>query len=69
MVPRKAPVVGFGGAMAGLPVWGAKKRHIKKKENHGAWAISGHHLVATHKNQPIFGGSGRGDVGEKARGG
>ena len=68
MVPGKAPLIGFGGAMAGLTVWGTKKRHIKK-ENHGAWAISGRHLVATHINQPVFGGSGRGDVGEKVRGG
>ena len=29
MVPRKAPVAGFGGAMAGLPILVAKKRHIK----------------------------------------
>ena len=69
MVPRKAPVVGFGGMIAGLPVWGAKKRHIKKSEKHGASAISGRHLVATHNNQPIVGGSGRGEVGEKASGG
>ena len=63
-------MVGFGGAMAGLPVWGAAKRHIKKREKHGASAISaGRHLVATHNNQPIVGGSGRGDAGEKARGG
>ena len=31
MVPRKGPVVGFGGVMAGLPVWGAGKRLIKKQ--------------------------------------
>jgi hypothetical protein len=24
MIQRKSPVVGFGGAMAGLPVWGAE---------------------------------------------
>ena len=69
MVPRKAPLVGFGGAMAGLPVWGAERRHIKKREKQCAWAISGRHLVATHNNQPIVGGSGRGDIGEKALGG
>ena len=69
MVPRKAPAVGFGGAMTGLPIWGAKKRHIKKREKHGASALSGRHLVALHNNQPIVGGSGRGDVGEKVRGG
>jgi len=26
---RKAPMFGFGGAMAGLPVWGAEKRRIE----------------------------------------
>jgi hypothetical protein len=69
MVPNKAPVVGFGGVMAGLPVWGAKKRRIKKIESHGALDLGGRHLVATYNNQPIVGGRGRGDVGEKARGG
>ena len=69
MVPHKAPVVGFGGAAAGLPVWGTKKRLIKKIENHGALDLGGCHLVATHNNQPIVGGSGRGDVGEKVHGG
>ena len=61
-------MVGFGGAMTGLPVWGAQKRTIKK-EKHGASAFGGRHLVATHNNQPIVGGSSRVDVGEKARGG
>ena len=37
MVLRKAPMVGFGGAMAGLPVWGTKKRHIKKKRE--TWCV------------------------------
>ena len=69
MVPRKEPTAGFGGAKAGLPVWGAEKRRIKKREKHGALAVGGHHLLATHNNQPIVIGSGRGDVGEKARGG
>ena len=31
MVLRKAPMVGFGSAMAGLPVWGANKRRIVKQ--------------------------------------
>jgi hypothetical protein len=69
MVPHKAPVLGFGGATAGLPVWGAKKRRIEKIENHGALDLGGPHLLATHNNQPIVGRSGRGDAGEKARGG
>ena len=32
-VPRKAPMVRFGSAMAGLPVWGTEKRHIKKQRD------------------------------------
>jgi len=32
-VPHKAQMVGFGGAMAGLPVWGAEKRRIKKQRD------------------------------------
>jgi hypothetical protein len=32
-VPCKAPMVGFGGVMAGLPVWGAEKRRIKKQRD------------------------------------
>jgi hypothetical protein len=62
MVLRKVPLAGFGGAMAGSPIWGAEKRHIKKIEKHGASALSGRHLVATHNNQPIVGGSSRGNV-------
>jgi hypothetical protein len=41
----------------------------KNREEHGASALGGRHLVATHNNQPIVDGSGRGDVGEEARGG
>ena len=61
MVPPKAPAVRVVGLMAGLLVWGAKKRHIKKRET---WCIGLRWppLVATHNNQPIVGGSGRGDV-------
>jgi hypothetical protein len=62
MVLRKAPVAEFGGAMAGLLIWVAKKRRIKKREKHGVSALSGRHLVATHNNQPIVGGSGIRDV-------
>ena len=69
MVPREVPVAGFGGAMAGWPIWGAEKRHIKKIEKHGASALSGSHLVATHNNQPIVDRSGREDVGEQTCGG
>ena len=69
MVPHKVPMVGFGRAMAGLPVWDSKKRCIKKRDNHVALALVGRHLAATHNNQPTVGESGRGDVGEEARGG
>ena len=33
MVPRKAPVGRFVGAMAGCPVWDAKKRRIEKQRD------------------------------------
>jgi hypothetical protein len=33
MVPCKARVVGFGGAMAGSPVWGDEKRRIEKQRD------------------------------------
>jgi hypothetical protein len=32
-VPRKAPMVRFGDAMADFPVWGATKRCIKKQRD------------------------------------
>ena len=69
MGPCKACAVGFGSAMARLPVWGAKKKCIKKQREIlcvGLWWLP---LAATHNNQPIFGGGGRGDFGEEACGG
>ena len=33
LFPRKAPMFGFGGAMAGLPVWGAENRCIEKQRD------------------------------------
>ena len=69
MVPRKAPAVGFGGVMAGLPVWVAKKRRIKKQRDEQALALGEHRSITIFNNQQIVGRSGRGDVGEKARGG
>ena len=68
MVPRKAPAVGFGGAMAGLPVWVAEKRHIKKQRDEQVLALGGHRLITITNNQPIVGGSGRVDVWVEARG-
>ena len=49
-------MVRFGGAMAGLPVWGSKKRHTKNREIGGA------------QDQPRIGRSDNGDVSVEARG-
>ena len=68
MVPRKAPVVGFGGAMAGLPVWVDKKRRIKKQRDGQALTLGGHQSMTITNNQQIVGRSGRGDVRVEARG-
>ncbi len=48
---------------------GQNETTSKNREEHGALALGGCHLAATHNNQPIVGGSGRGDVGEEACGG
>jgi hypothetical protein len=48
---------------------GQNKTASENREEHDALALGGHHLAATHNNQPIVGKSGRGDVGEEARGG
>ena len=78
MVPHKAPVVGFGGAMAGLPVWVAKKRHIKKQRDEQVLALGGHReqvlalgghrSITITNNQQIVSRSGMGDVWVEARG-
>ena len=68
MVPRKAPVVGFGGAMTGLPVWVAKKRRIKKQRDEQVLALGGLRSITITDNQPIVGGSGRVDVWVEVRG-
>jgi hypothetical protein len=49
--------------------WGGNETTSKNREKHGASALGGRHLAATHNNQPIVGGSSRGDVGEEVRGG
>ncbi len=49
--------------------WGQNEATSKNREEHGASALGGRHLAATHNNQPIDGGSSRWDVGEEARGG
>jgi hypothetical protein len=50
--------------------FGGKMRPPQKnREEHGALALGGHHLAATHNNQPIDSGIGRWDVGEEVRGG
>jgi hypothetical protein len=51
MVQRKAPTVGFGSAMAGLPFWSAGKRRIKNREMGWALSIGGHQLIKINNNQ------------------
>ncbi len=65
-VSLKARVVGFGGIMAGLPVWGAKWNHIKNREEHGVSAVGGRHLIGRYNNQIGVGNCGSRDVGEEA---
>ena len=48
---------------------GRNETASKNREEHGALALGGCHLAATHNNQPIVGRSSRGDVGEEVRGG
>ena len=61
-------MVRFGGAMAGLPVWGSEKRHTKNREIGGAQDISGRRLMMAYNNQPRIGRSDNGDVSVEARG-
>ena len=68
MVPRNAPLVGFGGAMSGLPVWVAKKSRIKKQRDRQALALGGHQSMKITNNQPKDGRSDREDVWVEARG-
>ena len=68
MVPRKVPMVGFGGAMAGLPVWVAEKRCIKKHRDGQVLALCGHQSKTITNNQPVVGGTGMGDVWVEACG-
>ena len=39
MVPRKVPMVRFGGAMAGLPVWGGDEDASKHREIKVYWPL------------------------------
>ena len=59
-------MVGFGGAMAGLPVWGRNETTSKNREEHGASALGGRHLIGRHDNQIRVGDCGSRDVGEEA---
>ena len=61
-------MVGFDGAMAGLPVWGAEKRHIENREMGGALDLGGRRLMMAYNNQPRIGGSNNGDVRAEAHG-
>ena len=66
-VPRKAPMVGFGGVMAGLPVCGAEKRRIEKQRDGRGSGLGGRRLMMAYNNQPRIGGSNNGDVRAEAR--
>jgi len=61
-------MVRFGGAMAGLPVWGSEKRRIKNREMGRALDLGGRCLMMAYNNQPRIGGSDNGDVRAEARG-
>ena len=61
-------MVGFGGTMAGLPVWGANKRRIKNREMDRALDLGGHCLMMAYNNQPRIGGSDNGAVRAEASG-
>ncbi len=69
MVPRKAPVVGLGGAMAGLPVCGVPYEDTSKnREIRQALALGGCRSMMRDNNQLGVGGRVRRDVGEEACG-
>jgi hypothetical protein len=61
-------MVGFGGVMAGLPVWGAEKRRIEKQRDGRGSGLGGRRLMMAYYNQPRIGGSNNGDVRAEARG-
>ena len=44
-------MVKFGGAMAGLPVWGTNKRCIKNSEMGGALDLGDRRLMMAYNNQ------------------
>ena len=48
---------------------GEIRPHQKNRDEHGVLALGGHHLTATHNNQPIVGGSGGGELGDEMCGG
>ncbi len=48
--------------------WGQNETKSKNREEHGALALGGRQLAATHNSQPIVSGSSRGDIGEEAPG-
>ncbi len=60
-------MVGFGGAMTGLPVWGTEKRRIEKQRD--GWG-SGRRwrLMMAYNNQSIIGVSNNGDVRAEVQG-
>ncbi len=59
-------MVGFGSAIAGLPVWGAEKRRIEKQRDGRGSGLRRPPLA--YNNQPRFGRSDNGDVIAEAHG-
>ena len=68
MVLRKAPVVGFGSAMDGLPVWVSENRPIKKQRDGRGLGQGGRCSMIKYNNQLGVCGRGGSDFGEEARG-
>ncbi len=66
MVPCKVPMVGFGGKIVGLPVWGENKDASKKEMDEGVLALGGQNCEETHNNQIVICGRSGRDVEEKA---
>ena len=61
--------IGFALSAIGSLVWGAKKRQIKKqRDGQGIGLRGGRGSILITNNQPIVGGSGRGDVWVEACG-
>ncbi len=63
----KLRAIGFCGASAGSPVWGANASPIKNREEGGALALGSHQSSKILNNQQIVGRSGVGNVRAEVR--